>query len=160
LAAKVGSDVPYFLHGGNALVEGRGEIVTPLPDTEPSWYVLAYVPVTIPHKTTEVYSRVQPRLYTLGDRSKLLAAEIASGKGVLSHHFYNVFEGIAFLVFPGLREFYTEFIRVGAENIRLTGAGPTLFDAVPNEAAGMDLLQKCDRRGLPAYLVKSIARQL
>ena len=31
LARQLGSDVAFFLYGGTALVEGRGEIVTPLP---------------------------------------------------------------------------------------------------------------------------------
>ncbi len=31
LAASLGSDVPFFLTGGLAPREGRGEIVTPLP---------------------------------------------------------------------------------------------------------------------------------
>ncbi|MGL4394109.1 MAG: 4-(cytidine 5'-diphospho)-2-C-methyl-D-erythritol kinase [Brevinema sp.] len=30
IAAKVGSDVPFFLYGGAALVEGKGEKITPL----------------------------------------------------------------------------------------------------------------------------------
>ena len=32
MAAGLGSDVPFFLRGGTALAEGRGERVTPLPD--------------------------------------------------------------------------------------------------------------------------------
>ncbi|MFC1981580.1 4-(cytidine 5'-diphospho)-2-C-methyl-D-erythritol kinase [Chloroflexota bacterium] len=31
LAAQLGSDVAFFLYGGTALAEGRGELVTPLP---------------------------------------------------------------------------------------------------------------------------------
>ena len=31
IAAQLGSDVAFFLHGGTALAEGRGEIITPLP---------------------------------------------------------------------------------------------------------------------------------
>ncbi|MFH1776194.1 MAG: 4-(cytidine 5'-diphospho)-2-C-methyl-D-erythritol kinase, partial [Candidatus Omnitrophota bacterium] len=31
LAAQMGSDVPFFIDGGTALAEGRGEMLTPLP---------------------------------------------------------------------------------------------------------------------------------
>jgi 4-diphosphocytidyl-2-C-methyl-D-erythritol kinase len=41
LAAKVGSDVPLFLVGGAVLGRGRGEIVYPLPDFDPTWCVIA-----------------------------------------------------------------------------------------------------------------------
>jgi 4-diphosphocytidyl-2-C-methyl-D-erythritol kinase len=41
LAAKVGSDVPLFLIGGAVLGRGRGEIVYPLPDIDPTWCVIA-----------------------------------------------------------------------------------------------------------------------
>jgi 4-diphosphocytidyl-2-C-methyl-D-erythritol kinase len=41
VAAEVGSDVPFFLHGGRAIVEGRGERVTPLPD-EDAWFAIAW----------------------------------------------------------------------------------------------------------------------
>ena len=35
LAAQLGSDVPFFLSGGSALAEGRGERITPLPAPRP-----------------------------------------------------------------------------------------------------------------------------
>src|SRR5262249_43935983 len=41
LASSLGSDVPFFVHGGTALIQGRGEVVHPLPDAEPLWLVLA-----------------------------------------------------------------------------------------------------------------------
>jgi 4-diphosphocytidyl-2-C-methyl-D-erythritol kinase len=41
IAAEIGSDVPFFLHGGAALVEGRGERVTPI-DTTPAWFAIAW----------------------------------------------------------------------------------------------------------------------
>jgi 4-diphosphocytidyl-2-C-methyl-D-erythritol kinase len=31
LAAELGSDIPFFLHGGTAICRGRGEIVDPIP---------------------------------------------------------------------------------------------------------------------------------
>jgi 4-diphosphocytidyl-2-C-methyl-D-erythritol kinase len=45
LAAQVGSDVPLFLIGGTVLGLDRGQEVSPLPDIEPTWCVVA-VPAT------------------------------------------------------------------------------------------------------------------
>src|SRR4051812_28052544 len=48
LAAQLGSDVPFFLQpGGCALVEGRGERLTPLPALPTQWLVLVKPPVGI-----------------------------------------------------------------------------------------------------------------
>jgi 4-diphosphocytidyl-2-C-methyl-D-erythritol kinase len=41
LAAQVGSDVPLFLIGGTVLGQDRGQKVSPLPDMEPTWCVVA-----------------------------------------------------------------------------------------------------------------------
>jgi 4-diphosphocytidyl-2-C-methyl-D-erythritol kinase len=41
IAEEIGSDVPFFLHGGAAVVEGRGERVTPGPAT-PAWFAIAW----------------------------------------------------------------------------------------------------------------------
>lgn len=54
VAASIGSDVPFFLVGGEANVAGRGEIVTPLPDS-PSVELLLLVP-PFPMSTAEVYA--------------------------------------------------------------------------------------------------------
>ena len=41
LAAEIGSDVPFCICGGTALAEGRGEILTPLPEPQEAVIVLA-----------------------------------------------------------------------------------------------------------------------
>ena len=41
LASQVGSDVPLFLIGGTILGLDRGQQVSPLPDIEPTWCVVA-----------------------------------------------------------------------------------------------------------------------
>jgi 4-diphosphocytidyl-2C-methyl-D-erythritol kinase len=41
IAAGVGADVPFFLNGGTALVEGRGERLTRLPP-ESGWFAIAW----------------------------------------------------------------------------------------------------------------------
>jgi 4-diphosphocytidyl-2-C-methyl-D-erythritol kinase len=41
IAAEVGSDVPLFLVGGTVLGVDRGQVVSALPDIEPTWCVVA-----------------------------------------------------------------------------------------------------------------------
>jgi len=41
IAAEVGSDVPLFLIGGAVQGEGRGELVSPMPDLPATWCVVA-----------------------------------------------------------------------------------------------------------------------
>ena len=57
LAAGLGSDVPYFLTGGVAWGEGRGERVRRLRDLPPWWLVL--LPGDAPVPTAEVYRNLR-----------------------------------------------------------------------------------------------------
>ena len=47
IAAALGADVPFFLHGGTALVEGLGEQVTPLPPLAPFFLIVVKPPVGV-----------------------------------------------------------------------------------------------------------------
>jgi 4-diphosphocytidyl-2-C-methyl-D-erythritol kinase len=47
IAAKVGSDVPLFLIGGAVLGQDRGQQVSPFPDFEPVWCVVATPEVAV-----------------------------------------------------------------------------------------------------------------
>ena len=45
LASQLGSDTPFFLFGGTALLQGKGETVSPLPPLRHMWVVLLIPPV-------------------------------------------------------------------------------------------------------------------
>jgi 4-diphosphocytidyl-2-C-methyl-D-erythritol kinase len=53
IAAQVGADVPFFMEGGRALVEGMGERVTPMAMNEPAWYAIAWPGIEL--STAAVY---------------------------------------------------------------------------------------------------------
>ncbi|MEO6907864.1 MAG: 4-(cytidine 5'-diphospho)-2-C-methyl-D-erythritol kinase, partial [Abditibacteriaceae bacterium] len=52
IALQLGADVPFFLHGGCALMEGIGEKLTPLP-TQKAWTVL--ICPAFPANTAKVF---------------------------------------------------------------------------------------------------------
>jgi len=51
LGAKIGADVPFFIHGRNALGEGIGERLTTL-DLQPAWYLVLVPQVSVSTKET------------------------------------------------------------------------------------------------------------
>ena len=53
IAADVGSDVPFFINGAAALIEGRGERVTPVPAIE-AWFAIAWPAIEL--STADVYT--------------------------------------------------------------------------------------------------------
>ncbi|MFI5168677.1 MAG: 4-(cytidine 5'-diphospho)-2-C-methyl-D-erythritol kinase, partial [Thermoanaerobaculales bacterium] len=52
IAATLGADVPFFITGGTAIADQRGDHLTPIP-THPQWFALAWPGVELP--TPDVY---------------------------------------------------------------------------------------------------------
>ncbi len=82
LAASLGSDVPYFIHGSTALAEGRGEKVTPLPPLPRSWVVLLKPSVPVPEpKTKAMYGALRSSHYSDGGYTNRAVSAIERGTG-------------------------------------------------------------------------------
>jgi 4-diphosphocytidyl-2-C-methyl-D-erythritol kinase len=52
IAAAIGADVPFFLKGGAAIAEGRGERITAMP-AAPGWFAIAWPDIEL--STAKVY---------------------------------------------------------------------------------------------------------
>ena len=96
LAAALGSDVSFFLSGGTAIAEGRGDVITPLPALPRTHLVLLAPQVEIPNKTRYMYSRLTPESYTNGERSAYLRAGLERSERPDLDTLFNVFEHVAF----------------------------------------------------------------
>jgi 4-diphosphocytidyl-2-C-methyl-D-erythritol kinase len=149
VAASLGSDVPFFLAGGPALVEGRGEMVTPLAAISgPPLGVLIVTPsaalatpavfaahaagarpaargaarLASEHLAAEMRVGIASR--TLLDR----AAVLASANDLLP---------AALAIMPDLAPFRRGLVRVLGRPVGLSGSGPTCWAvyASPGEAA-------------------------
>lgn len=159
VAASVGSDVPYFLVGGTALVEGRGERVTPLPPAPPLWVVLLLAPQSSPGaKTAQLYSLLQKEHYASGAATRRLVAALREGR-FPGEGLVNSFEAVASRAFPFLEEHRGAFLRAGAASVHLTGSGPTLYTLVAAEEEARSLasrLEGAGRRVVVARMVGSM----
>ena len=157
LAARLGSDVPFFIHGGAALIEGRGEKVTPLAVPVPRRFVLLIPPLPkISNKTQQLYSRLETRHFTNGQLVGRAVKIWSKDKQIASNLFFNVFDRVAFDAFPGLEDYWRCFEEAGAKGIHLVGSGPALFASTDSKAKAEEMYRRLRGHGLEAYAVSSV----
>ncbi len=158
LAVQLGSDVAFFLYGGTALVEGRGEIVTPLPPFPHMWVVLALPPVPrLPGKTERLYASLKASHYTDGQITQSLAETLKEGREFTPSLLFNTFESVAFSRFSGLRVSRDHIVKIGATNVHLAGSGPALFTLVKDKAQAEELYIRLQSQRLEPYLTETLS---
>lgn len=156
LAAKLGSDVPFFLLGGTVLATGRGEVLRPLPTLPRQWVVLLLPDVPIPpQKTATLYARLRPEHFTGGVCTEEVVSLLTQGQPVAAH-LCNVFEQVADGAYPGLAKYKAEFLQAGAPAVHLAGAGPALFSLHAERGEAARVAQGLRALGRLAYLVPTL----
>jgi len=157
IASRLGSDIPFFIYGGTALVEGKGQKITALPSLPPSWFVLLVPPLPkIPQKTAQMYGKLNSSHFTQGESVNTALTYLHQGEFDVSLVF-NVFEGLVFAALPELEEYKRRFDEAGAPRVCLTGSGPCLFTILPEEETARGLFLRLKEQGLECYLASSRA---
>jgi 4-diphosphocytidyl-2-C-methyl-D-erythritol kinase len=158
LAAQLGSDVPFFLYGGTALAEGRGEKLTPLPPLPHIWIILVVPRVPrLQGKTKQLYAGLKPGDYTDGKFTERFIAELKAGKQIGSALLFNVFENVVFTRFPEIDVYRERMEKVHADNVHLAGSGPTLFSIVDKKSQAEELYTRLKQQGLETYMTETLS---
>ena len=159
LASELGSDVPFFIYKGTALVEGKGEKVTPLPSSSSTFFVLLVPPLPqVPDKTRRMYDNLSTVHYTQGQFVHRAVSSLRQDKMIDRSFMFNVFEKIAFDFFPGLDKYRKALEEAGAREAHLAGCGPCLFTFFAMEKEARDLFSRLKKQGLGCYLASSFPR--
>ncbi len=153
LAAQLSSDASFFLYGGAALAEGRGEMITQLPSLPHMWVVLMMPPVSKrPGKTKQLYASLKASHYTGGQITDRLVISLARGGEVTSSSLFNVFDEVALDNFAGLGKYRQQFLKAGAQEVHLAGSGPALFILVMDKNQAERIYENLQKQGLESYL--------
>jgi 4-diphosphocytidyl-2-C-methyl-D-erythritol kinase len=129
LALQLGSDVPFFLHGGTAYATGRGETLLSMPDG-PAIPLLLLVPRERVD-TAEAFALLSA---TRATRSAPLGLErflTMARHDFLSHAqaLTNDFEAPIFTRYPHFAELKRRLYDAGAAWASMTGSGATIVGA-------------------------------
>jgi 4-diphosphocytidyl-2-C-methyl-D-erythritol kinase len=157
MAASLGSDVPFFLSGGLALCEGRGERVTSLAPYWPAqmrWLLLLKPAIGV--STASVFRQLPTSDYTDGTHTQAVCAALNTGQNPAWEHLHNSLERSVLDQYPPVAQTRKALLDAGAPLVRLSGSGPTLFAAFSDLANAFQVHQCMRDQGYEVYLTRPI----
>lgn len=126
IAARVGSDVPFFLYKSAAVISGFGEIIQPVRIPKYNGFFTLVYP-NFPMNTALAYS--------LFDRQCKGYSALPEDFGFAwdDEHIFNDFESVVFNYLPRLKVLKEQLWNIGAERVFMSGSGSTLIAMTKTE---------------------------
>lgn len=126
LGAQVGSDVPFCVLGGTALVKGRGEYVTTLPAAPEMYYVICKPDFGV--STAELYATYDAQVNVKHPDSKAMMANLQKGELLgVGGCLCNVFEPMVMEQHFDINYIKSMLFTYGAYGAQMTGSGSAVF---------------------------------
>ncbi len=155
LAARLGSDVPFFLTGGTALGTGRGEVVTPLEPAPPMPLVLVKPAAGL--LTPAVYQSGKA-LFSSGERTRLFRSLLREKNlPKIAGSLFNSLQPAAFALMPEVEGIKSRLMQAGALGALVSGSGPTVFAAAPNKAEAERIATQMEGEGRTVFVTSTIS---
>ncbi len=153
LAARLGSDVPFFLRGDAAYATGRGEQLTPLADPAtgdayvfPFALVVVVPPVAV--STPEAYGLVQPNDL---HRPDLRAVVLSNDLDRWNRELANDFEPPILARYPEVAHARALLRKAGAAYTSLSGSGSAVFGVFEDDATAHAAAEAARLTGLRVW---------
>ena len=138
MSKSLGADVPFFIKGGIQLIEGIGDLLSPI-DPAPMkdlQFILVIPPIHI--STPWAYRALNKTLQP--DKSRPKFAPLS--KPMNWELFDNDFERIIYETYPEIRETKVNLQKAGALYAGLSGSGSTVFGVFDNLQKAKSILEQ------------------
>jgi len=143
IGVGLGADVPFFVGGRNAWVEGIGERIVPI-DVPPRWYAVLVPPVHV--ATRDIFAAAE----LTRDRETLKMEDFSARPATA---FVNDLEAVAVSRYPQVRS-HLQWLRQYGQ-ARMTGSGGCVFAGFDSRDAAQGVID-----ALPATMQGFIAQGL
>jgi 4-diphosphocytidyl-2-C-methyl-D-erythritol kinase len=140
LACRIGSDVPFFLYSGQALVRGRGEEIEPINMYRDYWLVLV-----CPHFEVSTKWAYQNVKISLTKRKKGVNFKSLENKSIFFkslRSFRNDFEEVVNKRYPVVQKIKELLENSGALKSSMSGSGPTVYGAFDRKPQAEEVTKK------------------
>ena len=153
VAESLGSDVPFFLSGGTAVVSGKGEQIQFFDWRDDLHYVLVYPDFKV--SSGWAYQNLRIGLTVPSEYSRFLNSVEESGKCRLDRLLaclVNDFLPLLESRFPAVKSVLHELDQSGAATCSLSGSGSTLYGIFRDLSQAESAVESLKHLGHPVYL--------
>ena len=131
IGAQVGSDVPFCVLCGTAMVEGRGERLRKLPDMPDCVFVICKPDFGV--STPELYRKIdQAVIVDRPDNMAMESALLSGDLGKVAQNVCNVFDSVVTAEHLELNYIKSIMHSYGAVAQQMTGSGSAVFGIMPS----------------------------
>ncbi|MGE0610018.1 MAG: 4-(cytidine 5'-diphospho)-2-C-methyl-D-erythritol kinase [Pirellulales bacterium] len=145
VAARLGSDVPFFLENSAAICRGRGEQIVPLPGLVPLHLAVAYPAASL--ATADVYKACQPA-QPARRANDLQQAWQAGDAALVGRLLHNRLQPAAAQLSPWIERLRQEFARQDVLGAQMSGSGSSYFGLCRNARHARQVAERLRMRGL------------
>ena len=156
MAARLGSDIPFFLCAPAALGEGRGERLTPLQPTKKFYVILVFPRVSL--ATAEVYKALNFDL-TLSSKNINILREFFSQSNIssLGAHLHNDLEPVVIDRLPVARSIKGKLRSLHAAGTLVSGSGSTVFGIFEDARVAEQAFVRLREEAWDTFLTESVS---
>jgi 4-diphosphocytidyl-2-C-methyl-D-erythritol kinase len=139
MGAKIGSDIPFVLHGGLALAEGRGELLKFYEPPRPPMAVVIVVPNGVKVSTRWAYENYVPgnNLTKSEIFPQILTAYRQRDLDSLGKVIFNDLESVTLHRYPEVERIKQLLGRTGEGIVQMSGSGPSVFGLFSEKKSAM-----------------------
>lgn len=159
IAESLGSDVPFFFHGGTARATGRGNVIDELEDAPQKHLLIVKPNASI--STAKAYSALNRAALTSSDSKPILFRSQASdtSASIDLNALHNDFEPVVFQLEPEIERAKVALLKSGAPAAMLSGSGSAVIGIFENQDAQERAIQAIElETGWRAFPCKTVGR--
>lgn len=155
LGLKLGADIPYCIHGGTALCEGIGEIITPIKPFRDKIVVLVKPAFGV--STKEVYKNFNLEKVKQHPKTvEIINAIENDDLNFVASNMKNLLENVTLRKHKILIKIKEEMNACGAINSMMSGSGPTVFAFFDDMLKAQRCFEKMKKKYSDVFITRTI----
>ena len=155
LGLKLGADIPYCIHGGTALCEGIGEIITPIKPFRDKIVVLVKPAFGV--STKEVYKNFNlEKVKQHPKTAEIINAIENDNLNFVASNMKNLLENVTLRKHKILIKIKEEMNACGAINSMMSGSGPTVFAFFDDMLKAQRCFEKMKKKYSDVFITRTI----